>query len=96
MAQPKRPDRWAVARAATTLKDAHEALGKVMPAPDASLSRWQAFYRVSAEVYAQVAEIDRGHHHEALYWAKRERDKGEEIGRALEAEVTGGEEAAGE
>ncbi|WP_051765383.1 AMED_5909 family protein [Saccharothrix syringae] len=86
MAQPKRPDVWAKARAARTLKDAHEALGKVMPAPHAAPSRWQVFYRVSAEVYAQVAEIDRGHHHEALYWAKREREKGEEIARQLDAE----------
>ncbi|MFT7839514.1 AMED_5909 family protein [Saccharothrix sp. BKS2] len=83
MAQPKRPDRWAAARAAMTLKDAHEALGKVMPAPDAELSRWQVFYRVSVEVYARVAEVDRGHHHEALYWAQREREKGEEIARSL-------------
>jgi hypothetical protein len=30
-------------------------------------------------VYARVAEVDRGHHHEALYWAKREREKGEAI-----------------
>ncbi|WP_374058963.1 AMED_5909 family protein [Saccharomonospora sp. NB11] len=35
----------------------------------------------SARVYAEVAEIDRAHHHEARYWADRERRKAEEIKR---------------
>jgi hypothetical protein len=30
-------------------------------------------------VYAEVAEIDRGHHHEALAMAKRERELAKEI-----------------
>jgi hypothetical protein len=35
---------------------------------------------MSARVYAEVAEVDRGHHHEALnYWAVRERQSAEEI-----------------
>ncbi|GAA0216640.1 hypothetical protein GCM10010492_13100 [Saccharothrix mutabilis subsp. mutabilis] len=79
MKQRKKSDAWEAAFAVRTLKDAHEALGKVMPAPDAALSRWRVFYLRSAEVYRQVAEIDRGHHHEALYWAKREREKGEAL-----------------
>ncbi|GAA1261913.1 AMED_5909 family protein [Saccharothrix xinjiangensis] len=89
MAQPKRSDLWVVAQAAMTLKDAHEALGALMPAPDAALSRWQVFYLRSAQVYERVAEVDRGHHHEALYWANREREKGEEIARALALESSG-------
>lgn len=79
MAQPKKPDPWAVARAVTTLKDAHEVVARLMPSPDAVPSRWRVFYLRSADVYARVAEVDRGHHHEALYWAKRERDKGEAL-----------------
>lgn len=79
MAQPKKPDRWAVAMAATTLQQAHEVIGGLVPAPDAAPARLRAFYLRSAEVYARVAEVDRGHHHEALYWAKREREKGEAI-----------------
>lgn len=79
MAQPSKPDLWAAVRTVTTLKEAHEAIGKLMPAPDAARSRWRTFYLRSAEVYRQVAEIDRGHHHEALYWANREREKGEAI-----------------
>ncbi|MBP2340688.1 hypothetical protein JOF41_006866 [Saccharothrix coeruleofusca] len=72
-------DPWAAACEVTTLKDAHEVLGKLMPAPTAPRSLWRVFYLRSAEVYRQVAEIDRGHHHEALYWATREREKGEAI-----------------
>jgi hypothetical protein len=30
-------------------------------------------------VYARIAETDRSHHHEAMYWANREREKGEAI-----------------
>jgi hypothetical protein len=74
---------WRRARAVTTLQGAHDALVKVMPAPAADRRRWCDFYLGSAEVYGRVAEIDRGHHHEALYWAKREREKGEEIAKAL-------------
>ena len=72
-------DRWAAAYAVTLLKDAHEVLTHLMPAPDASPDVWREFYLRSAEVYARVAEVDRGHHHEALYWAKRERAKAEEV-----------------
>lgn len=72
-------ERWQAAHAVTTLKDAHEALTKLMPAPDAAPAVLRDFYLRSAAVYAMVAEIDRGHHHEALYWAHRERKKGEQI-----------------
>lgn len=80
---------WRRARAVTTLQGAHDALVKVMPAPAANRERWRDFHLRSAEVYGQVAEIDRGHHHEALYWAKREREKGEEIAKALAAGALG-------
>ncbi|MFD1148079.1 AMED_5909 family protein [Saccharothrix hoggarensis] len=70
---------WRAARAVTSLKYAHEALVRVMPAPDADPAVRRTFFLRSADVYARVAEIDRGHHHEALYWAKREREKGEAI-----------------
>ncbi|WP_461121669.1 AMED_5909 family protein [Saccharothrix stipae] len=63
----------------TLLKDAHEALTHLMPAPGASPEVWREFYLRSAEVYARVAEVDRGHHHEALYWAAREGAKAEGV-----------------
>lgn len=78
-----------MAKAVTTLKDAHEALGRLFPAVDAAQDVWRDFYLRSAEVYRRVAEVDRGHHHEALYWATREREKGEKITRALDADANG-------
>ncbi|TQM83196.1 hypothetical protein FHX81_5614 [Saccharothrix saharensis] len=78
MAKTK-PDPWASAYTVTSLKDAHEALTHLMPSPDAPPDVWREFYLRSADVYARVAEVDRGHHHEALYWAKRERAKAEGV-----------------
>jgi hypothetical protein len=62
-----------------TLTQAHDLLSQERPHPRASAETWLRYYRRSAAVYAEVAEIDRGHHHEALYWANRERAKGEKI-----------------
>jgi hypothetical protein len=70
---------WKTANAAQTLRQAHEALSRLMPRPDASPRAWLAYYRRSAAIYAQVAEIDRGHFHETMFWATREREKAEAI-----------------
>lgn len=72
-------DLWAAARQATTLKDAHEALGRLMPRPEAPAAIQRDFHQRSAAVYARVAEVDRHHHHEATYWANREREKAEQV-----------------
>lgn len=61
------------------LMQAHELLSDMRPAVEASPAVWLAYYRRSAAVYAEVAEIDRGHHHEALYWSSREDRKAREI-----------------
>lgn len=61
------------------LMQAHELLSDMRPALEASPAVWLAYYRRSAAVYAEVAEIDRGHHHEALYWSSREDRKAREI-----------------
>jgi hypothetical protein len=37
-----------------------------------------AYHQQSAAVYAEVAEIDRGHHHEALFMAERARQSAKE------------------
>lgn len=58
-----------------TLMELHDALVRVRPSRDAPLEQWQAYYHRSAVLYAEIAEIDRGHHHEALYWAERELQK---------------------
>lgn len=58
---------------------AHELLSRERPAEGADAEVWLAYYRRSALVYARVAEVDRGHHHEALYWSSREERKAREI-----------------
>lgn len=67
-----------------TLMQAHDLLVRMRPNRGASAATWLTYYRRSAAIYAEVAEIDRGHHHEALYWVSRERAKAEE----LQAELT--------
>ncbi|CAM2927111.1 AMED_5909 family protein [Saccharomonospora xinjiangensis] len=64
-----------------TLYQAHLALAAIRPELDAPASKWRQYHLRSARVYAEIAEIDRGHHHEAMYWADRERRKAEEIER---------------
>ena len=62
-----------------TLMQAHTALVKIRPKSDASLAAWKAYYERSVALYREIAEIDRGHHHEALYWADREQKSADEI-----------------
>ncbi len=62
-----------------TLVQAHEALARIRPARQAPLVEWLAYYQRSAALYAEVAEIDRGHHHESLYWANHELARAKEI-----------------
>ncbi|MGQ0718515.1 MAG: AMED_5909 family protein [Pseudonocardiales bacterium] len=69
-----------------TLMQAHEELVRIRPRRDASLAAWLAYYQRSAALYAELAEIDRGHHHECLYWAERERESAEEVAAQIRAE----------
>ena len=62
-----------------TLAEAHEALAGIRPHRRAPLSEWLAYHQQAAAVYAEVAEIDRGHHHEALFMAEQERQRIKEI-----------------
>lgn len=62
-----------------TLAEAHEALARIRPRRQAPLAEWLAYHQRSATVYADIAEIDRGHHHESLYWADHERERAKEI-----------------
>ncbi len=72
-----------VVRMPKTLREAHELLGPNRPADSALLEVRLSFFRESARIYAEVAETDRGHHHEALYWATREREHAEEVERQI-------------
>jgi hypothetical protein len=62
-----------------TLTEVHEALVRIRPARQAPLEQWLAYYQRSADLYAEIAEIDRGHHHEALCMAEHEREHAKEI-----------------
>src|SRR5690349_1371528 len=89
-----------LAPAPRTLMQAHDLLTHMRPKPDAAQQTWLTYYRRSAAIYAEVAEVDRGHHHEALYWATRERRKANDLAAELAkppnaarpANVEGGEE----
>ena len=62
-----------------TLVEAHETLARIRPGRQAPLAEWLAYYQRSAALYAEIAEIDRGHHHESLYWEDHERERAKEI-----------------
>jgi hypothetical protein len=71
-----------------TLAGVQEALERSRPARQAPLTEWLGYYQQSAAWYAEVAEIDRGHHHESLYWAEHEREHAEEIKAQISAQQT--------
>jgi hypothetical protein len=62
-----------------TLRQAHEELARSRPRLQAPLGEWLGYYQRAAALYAEIAEIDRGHHHEALYMAEQARDSVREI-----------------
>jgi len=77
--RPTMPAAWQEADNTRTLIEAHNALVRLRPARTADRDAWMAYYLRSAAVYDRIAEVDRGHHHEALYWAGRERRKANAI-----------------
>ena len=62
-----------------TLMQAHRELVRIRPSQNASPAAWLAYYQRSASVYEQIAKIDPGHEAEALYWARRERARADNI-----------------
>ena len=74
-----------------TLAETHEVLAGVRPGRKAPLSEWLMYYQRSAALYAEVAEIDRGHHHEALFMAERERQRVKEIRAQISSQQQPGE-----
>jgi hypothetical protein len=69
-----------------TLAGVQEALERSRPAQQAPLTEWLGYYQQSTAWYAEVAEIDRGHHHEALYCAEHERERAKEIKARISAQ----------
>jgi hypothetical protein len=66
---------------------AHVELVHIRPGRDASLAAWLGYHQKSAALYAELAEIDRDHHHECLYWAERERASAEELAAHIRAQM---------
>jgi hypothetical protein len=62
-----------------TLTEVHAALVHIQPARKAPLTEWLAYHQRSAAWYAEIAEIDRAHHHEALFMAEHERERAKDI-----------------
>ncbi|ATY14180.1 hypothetical protein CU254_29980 [Amycolatopsis sp. AA4] len=52
-----------------TLHAAHASAITRRPTSGATRSAWAAFHLANARIYRTVADHDRWHHHEALYWA---------------------------
>jgi hypothetical protein len=62
-----------------TLRDAHEVVMERRPPNGASPSVWLASRLGNARLYTAIADVDRGHHHEALYWAGYEERQAAEL-----------------
>lgn len=71
---------------ARTLKEAHEALARVRPKQNAPLQAWLTFRQTAVALYTRIADIDRFHHHEALYWVEREQEEVNQIKARIGAE----------
>ena len=78
-----------------TLADAHHAVAGARPRQKAPLPEWLAYHQRCAAWYAEVAEIDRGHHHEALFMAEQQRQLAKMIKIQISAQPPVGEEEGG-
>ncbi|RJQ83102.1 AMED_5909 family protein [Amycolatopsis panacis] len=67
-----------------TLREAHEVVMDRRPPDDAKPSVWLAFRLGNARLYKAVADVDRGHHHEALYWVGYEERRAGEVSADLQ------------
>jgi hypothetical protein len=76
----------------TTLAEAQHAVASCRPSPTAPLSEWLAYHQRSAAWYAEVAEIDRAHHHEALAMAEQHRELAKKIKTQISAQRPSGQE----
>ncbi|HEX3779128.1 MAG TPA: AMED_5909 family protein [Pseudonocardiaceae bacterium] len=56
-----------------TLGEAHDALRRVLPFPQASAQDWLAHHERAAQLYQHISQVDPSHHHEALAFAAIER-----------------------
>jgi hypothetical protein len=73
-------------RDAATLSAATALLDRERPSKNAAAELWLTYHERAALLYADVAEIDRWHHHQALCHASRERTRAEEARAAIAQE----------
>jgi hypothetical protein len=78
-----------------TLADAQHLVASSRPRQKAQLSEWLAYHQRAAAYYAEVAEIDRGHHHEALAMADVQRQFAMKIKTQIPVQRAVGEEEDG-
>jgi len=69
-----------------TLVEADHALARLRPRQQAPLAEWLTYHQQAAAVYAEIAEIDRGHHHEALFMAEYELKRAQGIEAQISAQ----------
>ena len=74
-----------------TLIEADHVLAGLRPRQQAPLAEWLAYHRQAAAIYAEIAEIDRGHHHEALFMAEHELKRAQEIEAQISIQRRAGE-----
>jgi hypothetical protein len=79
MNERKASPAWQDVQTCQTLFQLHEVLVKLRPPETADPGRWVTYRLRSAAAYERIADIDRGHHHEAPYWAQAERKHANEI-----------------
>jgi hypothetical protein len=73
------------------LADAQHAAADCRPQQTAPLSEWLTYHQRCAAWYAEVAEVDRGHHHEALAIAEQQRQLAKKIKAQMSAQPFIGE-----
>lgn len=77
-----------------TLADAQHAVASYRPQQGAPLAEWLAYHQRCAAWYAEVAEIDRRHHHEALAMAEQHRQLAQQIKTQIPVQRPASEEEA--
>jgi hypothetical protein len=62
-----------------TLGQAHSDVLRRRPPRESTLVVQRAFHQDNKRLYESLVDIDRGHHHEILYWVQYERDQVEAL-----------------
>jgi len=62
-----------------TLGQAHSDVLRRRPPPESTFVVQRKFHQDNKRLYESLADIDRAHHHEILYWVEYERRKVETL-----------------